>query len=140
MDDVTSAARLTVNSAYLVSILQLFLVINKINFKLVRNTSIIWVCCFRLKSLRDENNRITKPFDSEMNLWALESIGVIALGCRLNCFDPNLPEDSPAKQLIQIIHDLFKIVEELDFKPNLWRLYATPTYKKAMKLYEEQER
>ncbi|KOB66822.1 Uncharacterized protein OBRU01_20720 [Operophtera brumata] len=46
-----------------------------------------------------------------MNKWSLESIGVVALGCRLNCLDPNLPEDSPVKKLIQCVHDLFAIQE-----------------------------
>ncbi|KAM3968315.1 cytochrome P450 CYP12A2-like [Aphomia sociella] len=93
----------------------------------------------RIKSIREEENRIKNNFDVEMNLWALESIGVVALGGRLNCFDPNLPEDSPARKLINVIHNIFGIIEKLDFRPNLWRYYSTPLFKKAMKLYEEQE-
>lgn len=93
----------------------------------------------RMKANRDENNMIKKDFDKEMNLWALESIGTVALGCRLNCFDPNLPADSPEWQLIQCVHDLFATANELDFKPSLWRYYSTPTFKQAMKLYEHHE-
>ncbi|KAJ8724862.1 hypothetical protein PYW07_015820 [Mythimna separata] len=93
----------------------------------------------RMKANRDEKNMITKDFDKEMNLWALESIGTVALGCRLNCFDPKLPADSPEWQLIQCVHDLFVIANELDFKPSFWRWFATPTFKKAMKLYEHHE-
>ncbi|XP_053600108.1 cytochrome P450 CYP12A2-like isoform X1 [Plodia interpunctella] len=94
----------------------------------------------RMKSIRGEDNMLKSNFDLEMNLWALESIGVVALGGRLNCFDPNLPEDSPARQLIRIVHDIFEVAEQLDFKPSLWRFIATPTYKKAMHIYSEQER
>lgn len=94
---------------------------------------------FRLKSIRDENNMIKGNFDQEMNKWSLESIGVVALGCRLNCLDPDLPDDSPVKKLIQCVHDLFVVADQLDFKPSIWKYYATPTFKKAMKLYEEQE-
>lgn len=93
----------------------------------------------RMKDNRDEKNMITKDFDKEMNLWALESIGTVALGCRLNCFDPNLPAESPEWELIQCVHDLFVIANELDFKPSLWRWFSTPTFKKAMKLYEHHE-
>ena len=93
-----------------------------------------------MKANRDENNMIKNNFDKEMNLWALESIGTVALGCRLNCFDPNLPADSPEWQLIQCVHDLFLVANELDFKPNLWRYFATPSYKRAMKLYEHHEK
>lgn len=94
----------------------------------------------KLRSDRDENNMITKKIDFEMNLWALESIGVVALGTRLNCFDPNLPADSPARKLIQNVHDTFEIVEKVDFGLSPWRFFSTPMFKKAMKIFAEQER
>lgn len=93
---------------------------------------------YRLRSIRDEKGMLKGNFDTEMNLWSLESIGVVALGKRLNCFDPNLAEDSPERRLIQCVHDLFVAADMLDFKPNIWRYISTPNFKKAMKLYEEQ--
>lgn len=93
-----------------------------------------------MKADRDENNMIKRKFDMEMNLWALESIGTVALGCRLNCLDDNLPDNSPQRELIRIIHDLFKIADEMDFKPSLWRYIATPKYKKAMEKYARHEK
>ncbi|KAJ8726838.1 hypothetical protein PYW08_015235 [Mythimna loreyi] len=93
----------------------------------------------RMKASRDDNNMITKDFYKEMNLWALESIGTVALGCRLNCFDPNLPAESPEWQLFECIQELFATSYEIDFKPSLWRLFATPKFNKAMKLYEQHE-
>nr|ACZ97415.1 cytochrome P450 CYP333B8 [Zygaena filipendulae] len=93
----------------------------------------------RIKSIRDDSDVMTRKFDMEMNLWALESIGVVALGTRLNCFDPNLAENSPERQLIRCVHDFFITSNELDFKPNLWKYFATRKFKKAMKLYEKQE-
>ncbi|XP_059060268.1 cytochrome P450 CYP12A2-like [Achroia grisella] len=93
----------------------------------------------RLRSIRAENNMIKTSFDVEMNLWALESIGVVALGQRLNCFDPNLPEDSPAGRLLKAVEEISILVEELEFKSNLWRLYSTPEFKKAMQIYEDHE-
>ncbi|CAH2063620.1 unnamed protein product, partial [Iphiclides podalirius] len=94
----------------------------------------------RMKSNRDENNMIKGDLSEEMNLWALESISVVALGGRLNCFEPNLPVDSDVRKLIHIVHEFFSVADKLDFKPSLWRLYPTKTYKRAMKLYEEQEK
>ncbi|KAJ0179197.1 hypothetical protein K1T71_004909 [Dendrolimus kikuchii] len=93
----------------------------------------------RMKTLRNENGMLNAKFDDEMNLWALESIAIVALGCRLNCLDPNLPKDSPAMKLIQCVHDIFIAADKLDFKPSVWRFISTPTFKKAMKLYEDQE-
>ncbi|KAJ0179196.1 hypothetical protein K1T71_004908 [Dendrolimus kikuchii] len=93
----------------------------------------------RMKSLRDENGVLNAKFDDEINLWALESIAIVALGCRLNCLDLNLPKDSPAMKLIQCVHDFFITADKLDFKPSIWKYIATPTFKKAMKFYEDQE-
>lgn len=83
---------------------------------------------------------IRENLDTEMNAWALESVGVFAFGRRMNCFDPKLNEDSPGRQMITVVHDILKLNQELNFKPSLWRLYATPSYKKAMKCYELQEK
>lgn len=91
-----------------------------------------------MRTVRDDKNMISEHLYNEMNMWALESIGVVALGSRIGCFDPSLPEDSPAKQLIQCVHDIFVTADEIDFKPNLWRYYPTALFKKAMKLYEQQ--
>ncbi|XP_046978877.1 cytochrome P450 CYP12A2-like isoform X1 [Vanessa cardui] len=92
----------------------------------------------RLKSKRNDKNMIDGKFDMEMNLWALESVGVVALGGRLNCFNPNLTEDSPVKKLIQVVHDVMINAQKLDFQPSLWRYFSTPTFKKTMKHYEDQ--
>ncbi|KAI5645697.1 cytochrome p450 domain-containing protein [Phthorimaea operculella] len=94
----------------------------------------------RMKSIRDENeDKLNKNFSSEMNLWALESIGCVALGGRLNCLSQDLPDNSLEKKLIQNVSDVFHIANDLDFKPSLWKLLPTKKYKKAMKLYEQQE-
>ncbi|CAB3262282.1 unnamed protein product, partial [Arctia plantaginis] len=93
----------------------------------------------RMKTVRDEKYMIQNNFDSEMNLWALESIATVALGCRLNCLDSTLPDDSPEKQLIQCVHELFNTAAQLDFKPSIWRYVSTPLFKRAMKLYEQHE-
>ncbi|XP_075972683.1 cytochrome P450 CYP12A2-like [Anticarsia gemmatalis] len=89
----------------------------------------------RMKADRNDKNMLQRDFGTEMNMWALESIGTIALGCRLNCLEPSLPEDSPARELISCVHELFFTADQLDFKPSLWRYIATPTFKKAMRLY-----
>ncbi|XP_050678123.1 cytochrome P450 CYP12A2-like [Leptidea sinapis] len=89
----------------------------------------------RLRLLRDENNMIKDNFDYQMNLWALESVSAIALGERLNALDENLSEDSPAKKLINYVHEFFAIAEDLDYKPSLWRYISTPAYRRAMKVF-----
>ncbi|XP_026314073.1 cytochrome P450 CYP12A2-like [Hyposmocoma kahamanoa] len=93
----------------------------------------------RMRSMRDEDYMLKGDFDVEMNLWALESIAIVALGGRLRCFDRDLAKDSPERRLIQCVHDLFIMANDLDFKPNLWRYFPTKLFKKAMILYKEQE-
>nr|QLI62175.1 cytochrome P450 26 [Streltzoviella insularis] len=94
----------------------------------------------RMRSIRNDKNILEGKFDIEMNLWALESISVMALGGRIGCLDPNLAEDSPERKLIQCVHDIFKVSDELDFKPSLWRYFPTKTFKRAMNLYDEQQK
>ncbi|XP_045492468.1 cytochrome P450 CYP12A2-like [Colias croceus] len=89
----------------------------------------------RLRKLRDENNMIKDNFDYQMNLWALESVSAIALGDRLHALDDTLADNSPAKQLINYVHEFFSIAENLDYKPSLWRYISTPSFKRAMKVF-----
>lgn len=83
---------------------------------------------------------IQKDFYTDVSLWALESLGVVAFARRLNCLDPNLSKDSKARQLINCIDEVFQITFDLDFLPSMSRIYATRKFKRAMKLYEEQEK
>ncbi|XP_045459747.1 cytochrome P450 CYP12A2-like isoform X2 [Melitaea cinxia] len=94
----------------------------------------------RMRKLRNDKNMIDGKFNVEMNLWALEAIGVVALGGRLNCLDLNLPKDSPAKKLISLVHEAFSLTEKLEFQLSMWKYFATPTFKKAMKCYDEQRK
>nr|ARA91645.1 cytochrome P450 monooxygenase [Pieris rapae] len=92
----------------------------------------------RMKYERNEKNAI-ENIDDVISLWALETIGVVALGGRINCLDLNLPEDSPARRLIQIAHDIFVLINKLDFRPSLWRYISTRNYRKLMNCYAEQK-
>ncbi|XP_052738160.1 cytochrome P450 CYP12A2-like [Bicyclus anynana] len=91
----------------------------------------------RIRFIRNKDNTLKNDIFTELNLWALESVGVVALGGRLNCFDPNLPDDSPVKKLIKTIHGVLAAAEKLDFQPSLWKYFSTSAYKKGIKLYEE---
>ncbi|GBP65036.1 Cytochrome P450 CYP12A2 [Eumeta japonica] len=93
----------------------------------------------RIRSMLNNKGMISEPFDVEMNKWALESIGVVALGGRIGCLRAELPPDAPATRLIHCVHDIFKLLHELDFRPSPWRLFTTPTFKKAMNVFQELE-
>ncbi|CAB3256711.1 unnamed protein product [Arctia plantaginis] len=92
----------------------------------------------RIRSLRDHNNVFCGEFDKEMNLWALESVAVIALGRRINCFAPKT-DDVLVEKLINCTHELFEIASNLDYKPSIWKYYATKNFKNAMQVYGDIE-
>lgn len=62
----------------------------------------------------------------------------MALNKRLGCLEGDLPENSEPAQLIRIVDDVFTYSGKLDFQPSIWKYIATPTFKKAMKVYDEQ--
>uniref|UniRef100_A0A1E1WAC2 Cytochrome P450 n=2 Tax=Pectinophora gossypiella TaxID=13191 RepID=A0A1E1WAC2_PECGO len=93
-----------------------------------------------LKRIRNKDNKIKGEFDIHMNMWALECVGALAFGGRLNCFDPDLPENSLMRRMIHCVHETLALSNELDFKPNVWRYISTPTFRNAMKVYAEHER
>lgn len=82
---------------------------------------------------------IREGLDYELNKWGLESISTVALGGRLGALDPDLPEDSPVAQLIQCVHDVLEVLQEMDFnKPGMWKYIPTKQFREAMKLYDQQ--
>ncbi|CRL03628.1 CLUMA_CG016420, isoform A [Clunio marinus] len=86
----------------------------------------------KIREIRDENNETPADFWETLTLWALESIGIIALDTRLGAMDN--PEATKITELIKII---FENINKYDFEPSIWRYYKMPGFKRAMKTYEE---
>lgn len=85
------------------------------------------------KGTLDANNELSASFGNDLNKWALESIGVIALDQRLGV----LGEDNPdARLLIKSIRDFFRLSYELDVLPSLWHYVETPKFKELMKTFD----
>lgn len=85
----------------------------------------------RVKSIRDDKNEVPADFQNEMNKWALETVGCMALDARLGVLG-NLEKDSDPQKLIQCVHDFFNLEFELDVLPSLWRYYKTPKFNQMM--------
>ncbi|XP_052737948.1 cytochrome P450 CYP12A2 isoform X2 [Bicyclus anynana] len=92
---------------------------------------------FELKSKRNKQNMIETNLFNELNLWALESTGLVTFGERLNCLDPNLSNNSPAMKLIKTQQESLCMIEKLDFQPSLWKYITTPAYKKGIKTFDD---
>lgn len=86
----------------------------------------------RIKCIRDDKCEVPADFGNEMNKWALESIGRIALEARLGVLG-DLEKNSDAQLFIQAVHDFFDLSYELEILPSIWKFYKTPKFVKMMK-------
>lgn len=91
----------------------------------------------RVKTLRDINMEMPANFCYELNKWALESIGVVALNQRLNILDDHYDnQNTKSQQLIKAVDEFFRLTFELELAPSLWRFYETSKYKQLMRSFD----
>lgn len=67
-----------------------------------------------------------------MTRWAFESVSFIALDTRLNILN-DLDPSSDVSKLVQSVREFLENMYELEIKPSIWKLYATPTFKAQMR-------
>lgn len=94
--------------------------------------------CYRIDGNLNEENKLKGDFLKETNKWALDSISSIALDMRIGTIGKKLSENDQAGRLIKVTQDIFIYGEKLDFRPSLWRIFPTKTFRDAMKTYQEQ--
>lgn len=82
---------------------------------------------------RDANNELSASFGNDLNKWALESIGVIALEQRLGVLAGTDPD---AQLLIQSVRDFFQLSYDLEVLPSVWQYVRTPKFNKLMKTFD----
>lgn len=90
-----------------------------------------------IRSKRDSLSfEVDKDFKFVLNNWALESIALIALDVRLQCFDET--NKSPDTAIfIKGMQTFFELSYELDIKPSMWKYFATPKFNQLMKSLDE---
>ncbi|XP_046621725.1 probable cytochrome P450 49a1 [Neodiprion virginianus] len=84
----------------------------------------------RIRLIRNENFEMPENFSNELNRWALESIGVVALDTRFGCLEGDLSEDSEAQRLIQTVLAWFELWYQLEAQPSLHHWVDTKNWKK----------
>lgn len=87
----------------------------------------------QLKASRDDNNELPAAFGHELNKWALESIGALALDQRLGVLVENNPD---AKLLIKSVKNFVRLSFEMEMGPSIWRYVETPKYKEIMQTFD----
>lgn len=85
-------------------------------------------------AVRDENNELSASFGQDLNKWAVESVGVIALDQRLGVLVENNPE---AKLVIRSVREFFQLTYELDVLPSVWKYVETPKFKRLMQVFDD---
>lgn len=88
----------------------------------------------RLHRLRDENGELPATFGRELNLWAMESIGLIAMDRRLGVLDND--RDADADLLIQTVNEFFVLSYDIEMKPSMWRYYHNKQFKRLLKVFD----
>ncbi|XP_042881564.1 probable cytochrome P450 301a1, mitochondrial isoform X2 [Penaeus japonicus] len=90
----------------------------------------------RIAQLQADHGEMPDNFLFEMNKWALESVGLVALNRRLGCFRDDLAEDSESLRLIRVIHDIIKAVNDAEMSLKLWKIVRTPSFKKLKRKHD----
>ncbi|XP_063918634.1 probable cytochrome P450 12a4, mitochondrial [Zophobas morio] len=85
---------------------------------------------------RDEAIKTSSDFKNEMDKWALESIGVVALDTHLGCLKRNLELESEAQKMINSSKQIFELMYKLDVLPSMWKLMNTPTWNKYVEVID----
>lgn len=82
---------------------------------------------------RDAAYELPATFGQELNKWALESIGFIALDRRLGALDA---DSLVGKEMIKNMKEFLKLSYQLDMQPSVWRYYKTPPFKRLMQVFD----
>lgn len=92
----------------------------------------------KVHMLRDPHDELPATFGNEMNLWALESIGVIALDRRLGVLA--FERDRDADVLIEAVKDFFRLAYVIEMMPPFWKYYQTKQFKQLMGVFDDMTR
>ncbi|XP_069948756.1 probable cytochrome P450 49a1 isoform X4 [Cherax quadricarinatus] len=82
----------------------------------------------RISRLRNSEGQITVNFQEELSKWALESICLVALNQRVQCFDPSLPSGSQPELIVKAAQTLMNAVKECETGLKLWKIFPTKTF------------
>lgn len=89
----------------------------------------------KVRTLRNADTlEMPNDFGNELNKWALESIGVIALDDRLGAL---MDDSEDGRQIIELVKSFFVLTYELDVALSIWKYYKTPQFKQLMSTFDQ---
>ncbi|GLV43366.1 Cytochrome P450 49a1 [Carabus blaptoides fortunei] len=77
-----------------------------------------------------------EDFLNELAKWAVESVCAIGLDKRLGLLESNLSPNSAEQTFINDVLEFFILLNELDMKVSLWKIWSTPTWKRYVTLLD----
>lgn len=87
-----------------------------------------------MRAYRGENNEMPAHYGQELNKWALESIGTIALDTRLGCLKAQ--SNPEVERFINYVRRFFELAYELDVQPSIWKIYKTKMFYEMMNVFD----
>lgn len=89
----------------------------------------------KVRRLRNADTlEMPSDFGNELNKWALESIGVIALDDRLGAL---MDDSEDGRRIIELVKNFFVLTYELDVALSIWKYYKTEKFKKLMWTFDQ---
>ncbi|XP_059614943.1 probable cytochrome P450 12b2, mitochondrial [Phlebotomus argentipes] len=90
----------------------------------------------KLHDLRDLNLETPGNFFFHLNIWALESIAHITMNMRLGLLNET-NRDKNIDQLMANTKTFLQLLNELDIRPSVWKLYSTRKFKQFVQVNDE---
>lgn len=93
--------------------------------------------CSRIKIIRDATTlEVPENFKDEISAWTLESVGQIALDCKLGVIDNTNPQ---GRHFFTLLQRFFELSVDLEVKPSLWRQFpsSSPKLREALNVLDE---
>ncbi|XP_023160061.2 cytochrome P450 CYP12A2-like [Drosophila hydei] len=91
----------------------------------------------RIKIIRDATTlEVPENFKDEISAWTLESVGQIALDCKLGVIDNTNPQ---GRHFFTLLQRFFELSVDLEVKPSLWRQFpsSSPKLREALNVLDE---
>ncbi|XP_011205388.2 cytochrome P450 CYP12A2 [Bactrocera dorsalis] len=92
----------------------------------------------RIRLIRDTKT-LEMPDDFKENIqhWTLESVALVALDKQLGLLRENSKNLDDASKLFAALTDWMYLTLDLEYTPSLWRIVATPKFKRLMRALDD---
>ncbi|XP_053951738.1 cytochrome P450 CYP12A2-like [Anastrepha ludens] len=92
----------------------------------------------RIRLIRNpETLEMPDDFEEYLQRWMLESVAVVALDKQLGLLRDDSENYEDALKLFSALTDFFTLTFDLEYRPSLWRIVATPKFKRLMKALDD---